>query len=291
MAIGNVTPTTAAKYIATVWTKEIEKPFYSALYFAKLVLQRGDVVQGGGNVITVPFLSIYNARTKVAGTAVTYDTATETAILININRQVYLAILIEDIAKVQANYNLQEIYRGAQAEAVARQIDTDLASLYTGAGSTIAAGPAVTDANMIATVLALDTANVPLTERYGVIGVGAHSDLLNVNKYTTYDSTGKRGNAVDPENWDMADNTMVASVYGFDLMKTNQVAVVAGAPNLGQEMFFHKSALSLALQLPPTYKMEDSADYIGMKTVLHAVYGVQVERPSALAVVTRNATA
>ena len=287
MATGNVTVTTAAKYIAQVWTKEIEKPFYNALYFAKLILQRGDLVQGGGNIINVPFLSIYNALTKTAGTAVTYNVNTETAIQITINQQVYLAVLIEDIAKVQANYNLQEIYRGAQAEAVSRAIDTSIASLYTGAGSTITGGATITDANMIATVLALDNGNVPLTDRYGVIGVGMHSDLLNVNKYTTYDSTGKRGNATDSQNWDLADNTMVASVYGFDLMKTNQVVVAT----TGQEMFFHKSAMSLALQLPPTYKMEDSADYIGMKTVLHAIYGVAVERPSALAVITRPTAA
>lgn len=285
---GNVTVTTTAKYIAQVWTREIEKPFYNALYFAKLVVQRGDLVQGGGNVINVPFLSIYNARTKTAGTPVVYDAATETAIQIQINRQVYLAVLIEDIAKVQANYNLQEVYRGAQAEAVSRQIDTDIASLYTGAGNTIAAGANITDANMIATSLALDNGSVPLTERYGVIGVNGHSDLLSVNKYTTYDATGKRGNATDPQNWDLGDNTLVASVYGFDLMKTNQAQVAAGTPNLGQEMFFHKSAMSLALQLPPTYKMEDNVDYIGMKTVLHAIYGVAVERPSALAVVNRN---
>lgn len=286
--MGNVTPTTAAVMIAQIWTREVEKPFYKSLFFARLVKQRGDLVQGGGNTINVPFLSIYNARTKAAGTPVTYDAATETEITISINNQVYLAVLIEDIAKVQANYNLQELYRGAQAEAVARAIDTSLAGLYTGAGATVAAGTNVTDANVISTVYNLDSNNVPRTQRYGVIGAGCHQDLLNVNKYTVYDSTGRPGVAVAA---DTGESSLIARVYDFDLMMSNNVAVASGSPNLGEEMFFHTSAMSLALQLKPTYKMEDSADYIGMKTVLHAIYGVAVERPVALVNMTRNTTA
>jgi hypothetical protein len=280
--MANVTTTTAAVDIAQIWTKEIEKPFYKNLAFAKLVKQRGDLVQGGGGTINIPFLSTYNARAKASGTAVTFDAATETSITLSINKQYYLAVLIEDIAKVQANYNLQEIYRGAQAEAVARQIDTDLASLYGSAGTTTAAGAALTDASVITTVVALDTNNVPRSERYGVIGAGAHGDLLSVNKYTTYDSTGKTGTAVGSGSTN--DSSLIANVYGFDLQLSNNVVFAT----TGQEMFFHKSAISLALQLKPTYKMEDSVDFIGMKTVLHTIYGVAVERATALAVITRN---
>lgn len=286
MATGNVTPTTVAVDIAQIWTKEIEKPFYKALFFAKIVKQRGDLVSGGGNQINIPFLSTYNARAKVAGTAVTYDANTETSITLSINKQYYLAVLIEDISKVQSNYNLQEVYRGAQAEAVARQIDTDLASLYTGAGTTVTGGATITDAAIISTVVALDVNNVPRANRYGVIGANTHGDLLNVNKYTTYDSTGQRGTATSSDNWDLADGSLIANVYGFDLLMSNNVVTASGP--LGENMFFHESAMSLALQLKPTYKMEDSVDYIGMKTVLHTIYGVAVERPTALVNLTRT---
>ena len=47
-------------------------------------------------------------------------------------------------------------------------------------------------------------------------------------------------------------------------------------------LFFHKSAISLAIQLKPTYKMEDSVDFIGIKSVLHTIYGLTVERSAAL---------
>lgn len=282
MAVGNVTPTTAAVMIAQKWSNEVELPFYKALKFAPLVTQRGSLVQGGGNTINVPFLATLAARAKAAGTAVTYDVNTETSIVISINKQYYSAVLIEDIAKVQASYDLQDLYRGAQAEAVARQIDTDLASLYTSAGTVVAAGATVNDANMIAAVQALDANNVPRSERYGIIGAFTHGDLLNVNKYVAYDQTGKTGVAV---NGDTSDDSLVATVYGFQLHMSNNLVTNTG---VGHNVLFHKKALSLAMQLKPTYKMEDSVDFIGMKAVLHSIYGVAVERPTAMVDLSRT---
>jgi hypothetical protein len=288
MATGNITTTTDAVMIAQKWTKEVELPFYKALRFQPLVTQRGNLVADGGNVINVPFLSTLQARSKAAGTNVTYDNNTEASIVINVNKQTYSAVLIEDIAKVQASYDLQSLYRGAQAEAVARQVDTDIASLYTGAGSVVSAGATVTDANIISVTTTLDANNVPRSERYGIIGSYTEGDLLNVNKYVAYDQTGQAGVAVK-EN--ASDDTLVGRLYGMELHMSNNLVVSAGTPNIGHDMFFHKKALSLAMQLAPTYKMEDSVDAIGMKAVLHCIYGVAVERPTALVDLQRNVAA
>jgi hypothetical protein len=270
--MSNVTTTTAAKMIAEKWTKKIELPFYKSLYFADLVTRRDDLVSDGGNKIHIPFLSTYDARDKTAGTAVTFDANTETEILLTINKHKYLAFLIEDIVKVQSNYNLQEAYRGAQREALARAMDTDLASLHASAGTNVAAGATADDADILAVVLALDLANVPQTDRAGIVGAKVMGDLRAVNKYSTYDQTGKTGLAVSGKG-------LIPQAYGFDLYMSNNVVDDA---TVTHNLFFHKSALSMALQLPPTYKMEDSVDYIGLKCVLHCIYGVAVERSAAL---------
>lgn len=274
--MANVTPTTAAKMIAEKWTKKIEKPFYNALYFKDAVMSRDDLVSGGSK-LHIPFLSTYNARDKVAGTAVTFDANTETEILLTINKHKYLAFLIEDIVKVQSNYNLQEAYRGAQTEAVTRAVDSDLAGLYASAGTTVAAGAAATDANILSVVQALDLANVPQTDRSGIVAVKVMNDLRGINKYVAYDQTGNKGLAV-------SNGTLVPSVYGMGLHMSNNI--VDDATNT-HSLFFHKSAISLAVQLAPTYKMEDSVDFIGLKSVLHTIYGMAVERPTALVQLTR----
>lgn len=268
----NITSTTAAKYIAEAWTKEIEKPFYKALYSKDLVTRYDNMVTRGGTKLNVPFLSSYDARVKAAGTAVTFDANTETEIELSIDKHYYLALLIEDFANVQANYNLQEIYRGAQAEAVARAIDDQILALHGSAGTNISAGATLDDADMITVAETLDGVNVPFTDRAGIIHSEQMGDLRNVNKYTAYDQTGQKGVAV-------SDNPAVAKVYGFDLYVSNNVVE---ASSLNHNLFFHKKALGLAIQLKPTYKMEDSVDHIGMKTVLHTIFGVAVLRSAAL---------
>lgn len=270
--MAKVTPTTAAKYIAEVWTKQIEKPFYKELYFKDLVKRRDSLVSAGGNKINVPFLSTYDARDKTAGTAVTYDANTETEIEISINKHKYLAFVIEDITALQANYNLQELYRGAAAEAVARAIDTDLASLHASAGTNIAGGATVDDADILAAVYALDSVNTPQTGRSGIVGAKVMNDLRGIDKYTAYDQTGKTGLAASGKG-------LVASVYNFDIYMSNNI--VDDTTNT-HSLFFHKDAMSLALQQKPKYKMEDSVDELGLKMALHTVYGVAVERAAQL---------
>lgn len=276
--MGNVTTTTAAKMIAEKWTRKIEKPFYKALYFADKVLRRDELVSDGGSKIHIPFLSTYDARDKTAGTAVTYDANTETEIVLTINKHKYLAFLIEDIVKVQANYNLQEAYRGAQTEAVSRAVDTDLASVHASAGTNVAAGAVCDDADVLAAVLALDLANTPQTERTGIFAAKPMNDLRSVNKYVAYDQTGKTGLAASGQS-------LIANVYGIDMFMSNNV--VDDATNT-HSLVFHKSALSLAVQLKPTYKMEDSVDYIGLKSVLHTIYGLAVERSASLVDIERT---
>ena len=95
--MANITVTTAAKLIAEKWTKKIEKPFYRALYFKDLVMDRSDLFADGGNKGNIPFMSKYDARDKAAGVAVTFDANTETEIELTINKHKYLAFLIEDI--------------------------------------------------------------------------------------------------------------------------------------------------------------------------------------------------
>jgi len=269
--MGNITTTTAAKFIAEVWTKKIEKPFYKALYFADLVTRRDELVAGGGSKIHIPFLSSYDARDKAAGTAVTYDANTETEITLTINKHKYLAFLIEDIVKVQTSYPIAEAYRGAQKEAVTRAMDSDLAALHASAGTNVAGGATADDADMLSIVLALDIANVPQTGRSGVVGSKVMGDLRAVNKYNSYDQTGNTGTAVRRDN-------LIAHVYNMDLYMSNNV--VDDATNT-HNLFFHESAISLAVQLKPTYKMQDDVDYIGLKSVLHTIYGLAIERSAA----------
>lgn len=276
----NVTRSIAqtSEYIQEKWTREVEQPFTEALQAKKLTQDRSGLVSDGGDVVNVPFASQVNARSKAASTNVTFDSPEGAAVSFNIDKHYYVAVLIEDIAKVQSNYNLKEVFQKRMAEALARQIDTDILANYASAGTSVAGGATVDDADILAVVTAFDNAFTPSSDRNGVIGANTKADLLGVNKYTAYDQTGKTGKAVD------GSDGLVGSVYGMGIHMSQNVPTAT----TGRNLFWHKKAISLAEQLKPEFKMEYSVDAIGWKTVLHCIYGVGVERASSVIELTRT---
>lgn len=267
-----------AQYIQEKWTRDIQQPFDKLLAMAPLVQDRSGLVADGGDVINVPFTIAVDARAKAASTAVTYDVPNGAPITINIDKHYYVAVLIEDIAKVQSNYDLKSAFQQRMAESLARQVDTDLMALYASAGTTVSGGAAVDDADILAVVAAFDAANTPAGQRYGIIGHNTKADLLGVNKYVAYDQTGKTGKAVD------GSLDFNGTIYGMDLYHSGNVPT----STTGRNLFFHKKAISLAKQLAPKFEMEYSVDQIGWKTVLHTVYGVGVERAASVIELTRT---
>jgi hypothetical protein len=276
----NVTRSIAqtAQYVQEKWTRDIQQPFDKILQAAKLVQDRSDLVSDGGDIIRVPFVAAVDARAKAASTNVTYDSPDGTAIAINIDKHYYVAVLIEDIAKVQSNYGLQSAFKERMTEALARQIDTDLMALYASAGTSVSGGAAVDDADIIAVVAAFDAGNTPQGQRRGIIGHNTKADLMGVNKYVAYDQTGKTGKAVD------GTDGLVASLYGMDLYHSGNVPT----STTGRNLFFHKRAITLAQQLAPKFELEYSVDAIGTKTVLHTIYGLGVERAGSVIELTRT---
>lgn len=267
-----------SQYVQEKWTREIEQPFDAALQIAKLVQDRSGLISDGGDTIRVPFTAGVNARSKAASTNITYDSPEGAPISLSIDKHYYVGVLIEDIAKVQSNYELKSVFQKRMTEALARQIDTDLMALYASAGTTVSGGAAVDDADILAVVAAFDVANTPQGQRRGIIGHYTKQDLLGINKYTAYDQTGKTGKAVD------GSDGLIGSVYGIDLYHSGNVPT----STTGRNLFFHKSAITKAVQQKPKFEMEYSVDALGWKTALHTVYGIGVERAASVIELTRT---
>lgn len=266
-----------AQYIQELWTREIQQPFDKILQMANLVQDRSGLAQGGGDTINVPFTIQVDARAKAASTNVVYDVPNGAPITLNIDKHYYVAVLIEDIAKIQSNYDLKSAFQSRMAEGLARQVDTDLSALYSGAGTSVAGGAAVDDADILAVVAAFDASNTPQSGRRGQIGNNTKIDLLGVNKYVAYDQTGKTGKAVD------GTDGLVGSLYGMGIYHSGNVPT----STTGRNLFFHKSAITKIIQQAPKFEMEYSVDAIGWKTVLHTVYGIGIERAASVIELTR----
>lgn len=269
-----------AEYIQEVWTREIEQPFDKKLQIAKLVQDRSGLVAAGGDTIKVPFTAGVDARAKAASTQLTFDVPNGAPVSIAIDKHYYVGVLIEDIAKVQSNYDLKSAFYERMAEGLARQIDTDLMALYSVAGTTVSGGAAIDDADILAVVAAFDASNTPTAMGgiHGVIGNNTKADLLGVNKYVAYDQTGKTGKAVD------GTDGLVGSLYGIDLYHSGNVPT----DTTGRNLFFHKKAITKAVQQKPKFETEYSVRDLGWLTALHTIYGVGAERTASIVELTRT---
>lgn len=267
-----------SQYIQEKWTRDIQQPFDRTLQAAKLVQDRSGLVSDGGDLIHIPFASIVTARSKAANTAITFDSPEAAPVTLNVASHYYVGVLIEDITKIQSNYDLKAAFMERMSNALAVQVDTDLMSLYSSAGQTVSAGAAVDDADVLAIVTAFDSVNTPPDQRYGIIGHNTKADLLGVNKYSAYDQTGKTGKAVD------GSQDLTGALYGMELYHSGNVVTAT----TGHNLFFHKKAISLAQQKAPTFEMVYSVDYLGYKTALYTVYGTGVERAGSVIDVQRT---
>ena len=291
----NVTRSIAqtAQYIQEKWTRDVQQPFDRILAAAKLVQDRSGLMSDGGDLLNIPFTGSVNARAKAASTAITYDSPEGTPVTLAVDKHYYVGVLIEDIAKVQSSYDLQAAFKVRMAEALARQIDTDLMALYASAGTSVAGGAAIDDADILAVLAALDASNTPASQRYGIVGHNTKIDLLGINKYNAYDQTGKAGlvtsTKIGNNSSDGGESSLdlLGTVYGLEIYHSGNVPV----STTGRNLFFHKKAINLAQQRKPEFHMEYSVDQLGWKTALDTIYGVGVERAASVVELTRTTAA
>lgn len=267
-----------SQYVQELWSREIQQPFDKTLQIAKLVKDLSGLAKGGGDLIRSPFTAAVNARAKSASTDLTFDSPEGAPVVLNIDKHYYVGVKIEDIAKVQSNYDLKNAFMERMSEALARQIDTDGLALYASAGTSVSGGAAIDDADILSVVTTFDLANTPMSLRRGIVGPYTKADLSGINKYVAYDQTGKTGKAVD------GSGGLVSNVYDMDIYFSQNVPT----SSTGRNLFFHKNAISMAQQQAPKFEIQHMVRSLADETAVSAIYGWGVERAASVVELTRT---
>ena len=271
MATGAETVTTDANFIPEVWSKGVYENLKKKLVFANLVTRYDSDVKNAGDTIHVVKPSQESARDKTGNSDVTFDTFTDGKVDIAIDKHKYVAKVVEDIVKVQSQFDVRGIYEKEIGYALANAIDTSLAALESDVTTNVvSAGAALEDAEIITAIEYLDVLDVDRDDRFFVIHPEAMADILALDKFTRYDATGSSGVQTG------ANNGLIADAYGVKVyMTSNIVTDTAVTPDHLQNLLFHKSAFALALQQAPKMEAEYSVDKIGWKILGHTIYGVK----------------
>lgn len=274
-----MTTTTGDVFRPEVWSPEVLRATENALVMANLVKRFDSLVTGKGDVINIPNLSNLSASDKSASTQVTLQSPTETNTQISINKHKESSFLIEDLLKVQANYELMSEYTSKAGESIARQIDTDLLNEYSNFTNTDVGtyGSDITDAVIVAGLEALDLANAPSEDRAFVIYPTQKSALLRSEKFVKSDWLGQYQNPTVVKTGPPS-RFMWGDIYGVPTYYTKQVPVTAGTPQQIHNVLFHKEALALALQLAPRTQSAYIIEYLSNLTVVDTIYGVKTIR-------------
>lgn len=271
----NITTTTAAVFLPTLWSTETLRATENALVAAGLVKRYDAMVKAKGQAIKIPNISNLSVNAKVANTSVTTQVITESAVTLTVDKWYESSFEIEDMAAIQSNYDLRAEYSEKAGYAIAKQVDTDVLALYTNLTTTDVGtyGVDAGDATYVAATLALDLNDVPLENRALLIAPAQKAAIMKIDKFTKADFLGQYDQATVIRKGPNS-RYLWGEIYGMPVYYTNNIPVTAATPNQVHNLLIHREAFALALQQAPRLQAAYWLPDLAWKVVVDAIYGV-----------------
>lgn len=277
--MANITTTTAAVFLPTLWSVETLRATETALVAAGLVKRYDALVQARGQTINIPNISNLVANAKVANTAVSTQAITETQTQLNVNKWYESSFEIEDMVSVQANYDLRSEYSEKAGYAIAKQVDTDLLALWNTFTTTAQGSYAidVSDAVLVSAILQLNLADMPLENRAFIIHPNQLAAIMKIDKFVKADFNGEY-QLPTPVKKGPNSRYMWGEIYGIPVYYTTNIPVTAATPTQTHNVLIHKEAWALALQQAPRLQAAYWLPDLAWKVVVDVIYGITALR-------------
>ena len=291
MALGSnhVTNTTAATFIPELWSDEIVAAYKNSLVLANNV-SKMPMKGKKGDTIRIPKPTRGSASAKAASSQVTLQAATESEVVISINKHYEYSRLIEDITEVQALASLRKFYTDDAGYALAKQVDTDLfaeavasfTKYYVDAANglaayavdTVADTDKFTDLALRDGIQILDDADVPMDGRVFVVPPSAVNTIRGIDRYMSTDFRDGMG----------VQKGTIGTLYGIPVVVSTNCPVLetAAENSAGGEVkaavLMHKDALVLAEQQGVRSQTQYKQEYLSTLFTSDTIYGVDTIR-------------
>jgi len=293
------TVTTGANFIPELWSDETIAAYKSNLVVANLVTRLNHKGKKG-DTIHIPTPTRGSATAKAANTAVKIQGDTHSVTNLSIDKHYEYSVLIEDITEVQALSSLRKFYTDDAGYSLAKQVDTDLVTLWEGlqagtvGGSDAAAwekayigstgasfytgnssnAADITDAGIRALLLKLDDADVPMDNRALIVPPICANDMLGINRFTEQQFIGS-GDAIRTGK--------IGQIYGVDVFISSNCPTTTTADTATDRVgcLMHKDALALAEQVGVRSQTQYQQQYLGDLFTSDTIYGVGEMRDNA----------
>ena len=297
LGTNHVTKTTAATFIPAIWSDEIVAAYKKNLVAANLI-KKMNFKGKKGDTVHIPSPTRGSASAKAASTQVTLIAATESEVVVSINKHYEYSRMIEDIVEAQALSSLRQFYTDDAGYAWAKQVDTDLIRLgrvsnggvvgtsdyATSATSTNAFigsngttvynssssnAAALTDAAIRRTIQRLDDQDVPMDGRFFIVPPSSRNTLMGLARFTEQAFVGEQG----------ANNTIrngqIGDVYGVSVFVSTNADTAAGTSGTDRiALMGHKDAYVLVEQQGIRSQTQYKQEYLGTLFTADTLYGV-----------------
>lgn len=268
-----ITGGNATVFKPTVWSKEVTMAFENRRVMAKLVSRFDADVKAFGDTVKIPNFAKITATYKVEGSEVDRYANTETNVTLSIDKWGAKQVVVEDIVKVQSQYDLFKYYTEKLGEAIAELQDDQLMGLYTSFSTTIGAtsnNVGLAKSYMLGAIRTLDSSNVPTRDRHMVLEAYGYEDLRNMDEFTRYDATGRAG---------LFEGDIKGKFFDVNLYMTNNVPVTT---SLVTGLLFHREAIAMAEQKAIRTQMDYQPRSLDTAVVADILWGSVARRTDAL---------
>lgn len=288
LGTAHVTTTTGATFIPEVWSDEVIASYKKKLVLANLV-KKMNFKGKKGDTIHIPAPTRGSASVKAASTQVTLIAATESEVVVSIDKHYEYSRLIEDIVAVQALSSMRQFYTDDAGYALARQVDTDLVQLgrgvqggsgtsaysgaFSGADGTTAyvAGTntgmgALTDAAIRRSIQRLDDQDFPMDGRFLVIPPSARNTMLGIARYTEQAFVGS-GESIR--------NGEIGNVYGVPVFVSTNADTTSGSTATRIALLAHKDFAVFVEQVGVRSQTQYKQEYLADLFTADTLYGVK----------------
>ena len=266
-------------FVPEMWTEGVRYYFRSNLVLGNLATDWSDVVAGGGDIVHIPRINEQAASTLAQAAKIgwTANTTAEGKDDLVIDTHAYSAMLLEDVATIQASDDLMAKYSNEMGYALAKSIDTKLEAALSGTSNVLALGNTAgndkfSKADFGTIVSALAGADVDYLSGNVVMVLkpNLYSSLFELDEFARADAI---GNGLASPRY----SGFVGKLLGIPVYVSTQVDTgTAGGTTEVFGYVFDKSALNIAFSKQPRLQEQYDIDYLGTKVVTDCLYGTKL---------------
>jgi len=277
----NITPTTGGVFIPEIWINEVRAALETALVMTSK-FKHINFEGMKGDTAHIPDISDLAANDMQASGAVTPQAITEGEFLLQVQQWKESSFLISDLIKVQGQYDLRTEYTKKAGFAIAKAIETYLATKlgdtsfaeFDGDGTAATAnGAAITIAGILKAFETLDNNNVPETGRNIFVAPSSRNVMLQIPQFVSIDYVDTKPTVTKK----------IGELFGVPVLTSNLVpSTVKTATSRINALVAHSDAVALAIQMKARVQAEYILEKLGWLFVADSVFDAGVFRSESL---------